>query len=69
MIKSLTQVATHLPMINQEGNVQPGQGLTALQTITYFVVAPIAIFAVIALLSWVASAPKKENVDVVNQII
>ena len=69
MIKSLSQVANLLPMINQEGNAQPGQGLTALQTFTYFFLAPVAIFTVIALISWFASAPKKEKVDVINQII
>jgi hypothetical protein len=69
MIKPLSQVANLLPMINQEGNAQPGQGLTALQTFTYFFLAPVAIFTVIALISWFASAPKKEKVDVINQII
>ncbi|MFM6842053.1 MAG: hypothetical protein ACKOVI_06545 [Candidatus Planktophila sp.] len=69
MIKPLSQVVNLLPMINQEGNAQPGQGLTALQTFTYFFLAPVAIFTVIALVSWYASAPKKENVDVINQII
>lgn len=69
MITSLTQAVHLLPMIAQEGNAQPGEGLTALQTFTYFVFAPIAIFTVIALASWFASAPKKENVDVINQII
>ena len=58
MIKPLSQVANLLPMINQEGNAQPGQGLTALQTFTYFFLAPVAIFTVIALISWFASAPK-----------
>lgn len=55
-------------MINQEGNAQPGEGLTALQTFTYFVFAPVAIFTVIALISWFASAPKKANRDVINRI-
>jgi hypothetical protein len=68
MIKSLSQAAHLLPMINQEGNAQPGEGLTALQTFTYFLFAPVAIFAVIALVSWFASAPKKEKRDVINRI-
>ena len=37
MIKSLSQVAHLLPMINQEGGAMPGEGLTALQTVTRFV--------------------------------
>ena len=55
-------------MINQEGNAQPGEGLTALQTFTYFVFAPVAIFSIIALASWFASAPKKAKRDVINRI-
>ena len=68
MITSLSQVALILPMINQEGGAEPGEGLTALQTFTYFVAAPVAIFTVIALLSWFASAPKKAKKDVINRI-
>jgi hypothetical protein len=68
MIKSLSHAAHLLPMINQEGNAQPGEGLTALQTFTYFVFAPVAIFAVIALISWFASAPKKAKTEVLNHI-
>ena len=68
MIKSLTQAAHLLPMINQEGNAQPGEGLTALQTFTYFVFAPVAIFTAITLISWFASAPKKEKKEVINSI-
>ena len=55
-------------MIAQEGNAQPGEGLTALQTFTYFVFAPVAIFSIIALISWFASAPKKAKRDVINRI-
>ena len=68
MIKSLTQAAHLLPMIAQEGNAQPGEGLTALQTFTYFVLAPVGIFTAIALISWFASAPKKEKKEVINSI-
>lgn len=68
MIKSLTQAAHLLPMINQEGNAQPGEGLTALQTFTYFFLAPVGIFTVIALIAWFASAPKKERQEVINSI-
>lgn len=68
MITSLTQVAHLLPMINQEGNAQPGEGLTALQTFTYFVATPIVLFALIGGLAWIASAPKKAKRDVINKI-
>jgi hypothetical protein len=69
MINPLSQVVHFLPMINQEGGAMPGEGLTAIQTFTYFVAAPIALFVLIGGLSWIASAPKKsKKVDVINQI-
>ena len=68
MITSLTHAARLLPMINQEGGAQPGEGLTVLQTVTYFVIAPVAIFALISLISWFASALKKPKKDVINKI-
>ena len=68
MITSLSQAALILPMINQEGGAEPGEGLTALQTFTYFVAVPVALFTVISLLSWFASAPKKPKKDVINRI-
>lgn len=68
MIKSLSQVAHLLPMINQEGNAQPGQGLTALQTFTYFFAIPVGLFLLIGGFSWIASAPKRGKKDVINRI-
>lgn len=68
MITSLSQAAQILPMIAQEGGAEPGEGLTAIQTFTYFVAGPIIVFSIIAGLSWFASAPKKEKKDVINRI-
>jgi len=68
MITSLSHAAQLLPMIAQEGGAEPGEGLTALQTFTYFVAAPVATFVIISALSWFASAPKREKKDVVNRI-
>jgi hypothetical protein len=68
MITSLSQAAQLLPMVAQEGGAEPGEGLTALQTFTYFVAGPILVFALIAALSWFASAPKREKKDVINRI-
>jgi len=44
----------------EEGFV-PGPGLSVAQTVFTFVVIPVALFAVIALLSWLISAPKEEK--------
>ena len=67
MITSLSQVTHLLPMIAQEGNAQPGEGLTALQTFTYFVLIPVGLFVIIGGLSWIASAPKKEKRKEITQ--
>jgi hypothetical protein len=66
MINALTQAVQllpmiNLPMINQEGGAMPGESLTAIETFTYFVAAPIGLFALIGGLSWIASAPKKSQ--------
>ncbi len=61
MIKSLSQAAQLLPMVNQEGNAQPGEGLTFLETFTYFFAIPTALFIIIGALSWIASAPREKK--------
>ena len=68
MITSLSHAAQILPMVAQEGGAEPGEGLTALQTFTYFVAGPIVVFTIIALLTWFATAPKREKKDVVSRI-
>ena len=45
-------------MINQEGYAEPGEGLTVLETVTYFFALPTLAFVVIGALSWLASAPR-----------
>ncbi len=67
MITSLTQ-GVLLPMIAQEGGAEPGEGLTAIQTFTYFFAIPVASFIIISAIVWFASAPKKEKKDVINKI-
>jgi hypothetical protein len=60
MIKTLSQVAVLTPRINQEPGAMPGQGLTALQTFTYFVAAPVGIFLAISLIVWALTGEKKK---------
>jgi hypothetical protein len=50
-----------LALDNQEDGTMAGEGLSALQTFTYFVATPIALFAVIALLSYVSSGDRKKS--------
>ena len=44
----------------EDGTVA-GPGLSAIETLITFFIIPTAMFAVIAILSWVASAPRKEK--------
>jgi len=48
-------------MSSVEDGFVPGPGLSVAETVFTFVVIPVALFAVIALLSWLASAPRKEK--------
>jgi hypothetical protein len=50
-----------LLMSSVEDGFVPGPGLSVAETVFTFVVIPVALFAVIALLSWLASAPRKEK--------
>jgi hypothetical protein len=59
MIKHLTSIAIAAPRINQEPGSNPGEGLTAIQTFTYFVAAPVALFLVISVLVWAGTSTKK----------
>jgi len=50
-----------LLMSSVEDGFVPGPGLSVAETVFTFVVIPVALFAVIALLFWLASAPRKEK--------
>lgn len=39
----------------------PGEGLTAIETFTYFVAAPVGLFILISLLTWAATGEKKRK--------
>ncbi|MCX6440080.1 MAG: hypothetical protein NTZ91_02065 [Actinobacteria bacterium] len=42
----------------EDGTVA-GPGLSAIETVVTFILIPIALFAVIAVLSWAVSTPRK----------
>ena len=44
-----------------EDGLVSGPGLTVAETVFTYVVIPVALFAVIALVSWIASAPREER--------
>ena len=47
--------------MSQEDGSMPGEGLSALQTVVTFVLIPIAIFLVIAVLSWISTSPRRRK--------
>jgi hypothetical protein len=54
--------------IAQEPNSQPGQGLTASQTVLYFVIAPVALFVVIGALAWAGGSSKRDGQSSITHI-
>ena len=44
-----------------EDGYVPGPGLSVAETVFTFVVIPLGLFALIALLTWLASAPRKDK--------
>jgi hypothetical protein len=61
MIKHLSEAAQLFPMVNQEDGVMPGEGLTALQTFTYFVATPVGLFLFISVIAWALTGEKKKS--------
>jgi len=45
----------------QEDGTDAGQGLSAIQTFTYFFVAPVALFLVISVLSYALTGDRKKK--------
>jgi large-conductance mechanosensitive channel len=50
-----------LRAIAQEDGYIPGEALSAIETVVTFVLIPIALFFVIALLSWVSTRERKKK--------
>jgi hypothetical protein len=61
MMKQLTDISLAAPRINQEPGAMPGEGLTAVQTFSYFVAAPIVLFVVISVLVWALDGGRKKS--------
>lgn len=61
MALALVTIAQPAFAIAQEGTHEPGEGLTALQTVGYFVLAPFGIFLTIVVVGYAAHRPKREK--------
>lgn len=61
MLHTISQIALLSGKINQEPGSMPGEGLTALQTFTYFVAAPIGLFIAISLIVWALTGKRQRK--------
>jgi hypothetical protein len=50
-----------LAAINQEPGAMPGEGLTAVETFSYFVAAPVGLFLLISLIAWALTGEKRDK--------
>jgi hypothetical protein len=57
----LNNFGSGLGMINQEDGTIPGPALSALETITTFVIVPTALFLVISLIAYAGTAQRKKS--------
>ncbi len=55
------QSLVSLRTIAQEDGYIPGEALSAIETVVTFVLIPIVLFFVIALLSWVSTGERKKK--------
>lgn len=53
----------HLLMSAVEDGFISSPGLSVSETVITYVVIPVALFAVIALVSWIASAPRDNSAE------
>ena len=67
----LSLVAAPAWAVRQEGTPDPGQGLTALQTTFYFVIAPLGLFLTIVVVGYAIHRPrdgKNRRTNVLTEI-
>ena len=55
------QSLVSLRTIAQEDGYIPGEALSAIETVVTFILIPIALFFVIALLSWASTAERQKK--------
>lgn len=57
----LRKLRNLMNMINQEDGTIPGTALSALETVITFIVVPTALFLVISLIAYTATAKRKKS--------
>jgi hypothetical protein len=68
MMIHIASAINFLTLDNQEDGTLAGEGLSALQTFTYFFVAPVALFLVISVLSYASSGDRKKSKNASSSI-
>jgi hypothetical protein len=68
MMIHIASAINFLALDNQEDGTLAGEGLSALQTFTYFFVAPVALFLVISVLSYASTGDRKKSKNAASSI-
>lgn len=55
-------IATPAWAVRQEGTPDPGVGLTAFQTVLYFLLAPLGLFLTIVVVGYAVHRPRENRV-------
>ena len=61
MQQRLRKLINIMNMINQEDGTIPGPALSALETVITFVVVPTALFLLISVIAYAATAQRKKS--------
>ena len=61
LVIALTFLATPAFAVAQEGSAEPGEGLTAVQTVLYFVLAPLGLFLTIVVIGYGVHRPREKR--------
>ena len=62
------QSLVSLRTIAQEDGYIPGEALSAIETVVTFVLIPIALFFIIALLTWASTGERKKKSSSITSI-
>jgi len=68
MMIHIASAINFLALDNQEDGTLAGEGLSALQTFTYFFVAPVALFLLISVLSYASTGDRKKSKNTSSSI-
>lgn len=64
----LTLFASPAFAVPQEGTSEPGVGLTAIETVLYFVLAPFGLFLAIVVIGYALHRPRDQKSRAVNSL-